>query len=197
LINNRQQSGFTLVELLISIVLVVILFVSFGTFFINYMTLYYGLQSDSTNAIEMTQEIERMASVLRGLTNITSATPNSLTAYAYFSPNDTFVSLINYYVNASGNEVMATVTPMTGNPPDGTPISSEATTYTIISHYYQPSGKSLFTYYDSAQDVLSQPITNQELISSIGINLSEPATHNANGQQLSTEVTLRNRIASS
>lgn len=157
------------------------------------MTLYYGLQSDSINSIQMTEEIERIASVLRGLTDIVSATPNNLSAYAYFSPNDTYVSLINYYVNAAGNEVLATVTPMTSNPPNGTPITSETQTYTIISNYYQPSGQGLFTYYDSSGNILSQPITEEQVISSIGINLSEPATHNANGQQLSTIVTLRNR----
>lgn len=72
--NRLNNKGFTLVELLVSIILVVLLFISFGTFFINYTTLYYGLQTDASNSVEMAQEIERMASVLRGVTDITSAT---------------------------------------------------------------------------------------------------------------------------
>ena len=198
MVNNYKikDNGFTLVELLVSIALVLILFISFTTFFVNYMTLYYGLQSDASNSIEMAEEIERIAGVLRGLTDITSATPNNLTAYAYFSPNDTYVSLINYYLNSSGNQVLATVTPMTSNPPTGTPITSEQKTYVIISNYYQPSGQGLFSYYDSSGNELSQPITNEQDITSISINLSEPATHNSNGQSLSTTVTIRDRMVS-
>ncbi|MCL5113355.1 MAG: prepilin-type N-terminal cleavage/methylation domain-containing protein [Patescibacteria group bacterium] len=194
---KNNKTGFTLIELLISIALVLILFISFTTFFINYMTLYYGLQSDASNSIEMAEEIERIASVLRGLTNITTATPNSLTAYAYFAPNDQYVSLISYYLNSAGNQLLATVTPMTSNPPTGTPITSEQKTYVIISNYYQsPSGQGIFSYYDSTGNELSQPISNEQDISSIAINLSAPATHNSNGQSLSTTITIRNRRVS-
>ncbi len=194
--NKLSNKGFTLIELLVSIVLVVILFVSFGTFFINYTTLYYGLQTDSSNSVQMAQELERIASVLRGLSDIVSATPNSLTAYAYFSPDDTYVSLINYYVNSTNNEVLATVTPMTSNPPTGSPITSQAKTYTIIPNYYQPSGGSLFNYYDVSGALLTQPISEEKAILSISINLSSPASHNVKGQQLSTEIMIRDRKVS-
>lgn len=141
----------------------------------------------------MAQELERISAVLRGLTDIVSANPNSLTAYAYFSPNDSYVSLINYYINSNNNEVLATVTPMTSNPPTGNPITSESRTYTIISNYYQPPGGSLFSYYDISGNLLIPPISNEKTILSIGINLSSPASHNLNGQQLSTTVTIRDR----
>lgn len=194
--NNKLNSkGFTLVELLVSIILVVILFISFGTFFINYMTLYYGLQTDASNTVQMSQEIERMASVLRGITDINSASAYNLSCYGYFSPNDTYVSLIDYYV--VNNVIYASVTPMTSNPPGGTPITSETQTYVILSNFYNPTGSGLFSYYDSSGNLLVAPITDQRIISSIGINLSTPATHNSQGQQISTTVTLRNRRISS
>ena len=75
--NKINNKGFTLIELLVSMIMVVLLFISFGTFFINYTTLYYGLQTDASNSVQMTQEIERIASVLRGVTEITSASSDS------------------------------------------------------------------------------------------------------------------------
>lgn len=195
LTNKLNSKGFTLVELLISIILVVLLFISFGTFFINYMTLYYGLQTDASNSVQMAQEIERIASVLRGITDINSASANNLSCYGYFSPNDTYVSLIDYYVN--NNEVFVSVTPMTANPPGGTPLTSETKTYVILSNFYSPTGVGLFSYYDSSGNLLVPPISNQRSIGSIGINLSTPASHNSQGQQMSTTVTLRNRRISS
>lgn len=188
--NKINNKGFTLIELLVSMIMVVLLFISFGTFFINYTTLYYGLQTDASNSVQMTQEIERIASVLRGVTEITSASSDSLSCYGYFSPDDTYVSLINYYV--SNNEVFASVTPMTADPPGGTPITSETKTYTVITNYYDPLGSGLFSYYDSSGNLLSLPISNERSISSVGINLSTPASHNKQGQQMSTTVTLRN-----
>ena len=81
---------------------------------------------------------------------------------------------------------------MTADPPGGVPITAQTKTYTIITNYYNPSGTGLFSYYDSSNNLLSPPIANDRFISSIGINLSTPATHNANGQQMSTTITLRN-----
>ncbi len=191
--SNHKTTGFTLVELLVVIVLVTIMFVSFGTFFTNYLILYSKYQQDGSNFTELANQSQRVAQVLRGLTDIVSESANSLTVYAYFSPADTYVSEVNYYLADNNTELMATVTPMTANPPIGTLISSETKTYTIISNYYQVAGTNLFTYYDASGTALSLPISDEHSIIEIQVSLAEPDSHTKTGQSLSVTVSLRNR----
>ena len=189
--SHRDQAGFTLVELLVVISVVAVLFVSFATFFTDYIILYTKYQQDATNFTELASQSQRISDVLRGLTDIVSANSNDLTVYAYFSPNDTYVSLTRYYV--SGNQVNVDITPMTANPPIGTPITANKKTYTIISNLYQPAGGSLFNYYDASGTQLSAPVSDEHSILQIQVNLAEPGSQTKNGQNLSVTVSLRNR----
>lgn len=190
---RSAESGFTLVELLVVISVVAVMFISFGTFFTNYLILYTKYQQDASNFSELAAQSQRIADVLRGVTDIVSESANDLVVYAYFSPADTYVSLTHYYLNASGTAVMVDVTPMTANPPVGTPITANKKTYTIISSYFQPSGGSLFGYYDASGTALTLPISDEHSIMEIQVNLAEPGSHTKNGQTLSITVSLRNR----
>ena len=185
--------GFTLVELMVVISVVAVMFISFGTFFTNYLILYSKYQQDASSFTELANQSQRIADVLRGVTDIVSESTNDLVIYAYFSPADTYVSLTHYYLNAKSTAVMVDVTPMTANPPIGTPIASRKKTYTIISNYYSPSGGSLFAYYDASGTALTLPIIDEHSILEIQVNLAEPGSHTKNGQTLSTSVSLRNR----
>ena len=190
---HKTTTGFTLVELLVVIVLVTIMFVSFGTFFTNYLILYSKYQQDGSDFTELATQSQRVGQVLRGLTDIISESANSITVYAYFSPSDTYVSQVEYYLNGNNTQLLASVTPMTANPPIGTPITAQTKTYTIISNYYQAPGSSLFTYYDDSDNVMTLPISDEHSIMEIQVNLAEPATHSSGGQNLSVTVSLRNR----
>lgn len=190
---SAEEQGFTLVELLVVISVLAVMTISFATFFTNYLILYSKYQTDASNFGEMASQSQRIADVLRGLTDIVSESANDLSVYAYFSPADTYVSLTHYYLNANRTAVMVDVTPMTANPPGGTPITSETKTYTIISNFYQPPGSSLFNYYDASDTQLTLPISDEHSIMEIQVNLAEPGSHTANGQTLSTTVSLRNR----
>ncbi len=187
------EQGFTLVELLVVISVVAVMVVSFGSFFTNYLILYTKYQKDETNFTELASQSQRIADVLRGLTDITAETANSITIYAYFSPVDSYVSQVTYYLNGTSTAVMADVTPMTANPPVGTLLTAQKKTYTIISNYYHPTNGTLFTYYDASGTALTFPIADEHTITQIQVNLAEPATHTANGQTLTTSVGLRNR----
>ncbi len=192
---NKEEKGFTLVELLVVIVVIGVLFATFAEFFNNNLILFLDQQQNSMNLTELQNESQRIGDVLRGTYDIISAQSNSLSVYAYFSPVDTYVSEVTYYLNSSGNQLLASVTPMTSNPPIGTPITSETATYTIISNYYAASGTSLFVYYDANENVLTPPISDERSIINIGINLGEPIYHSSSSQSqtLNLIVNLRNR----
>lgn len=190
---TSPQAGFTLIELLVTITVVVILFGAFATFFVNTINNYADYQYTGTNFSELAAQSQRISSVLRGLTDIVSESSNDLSVYAYFAPSDMYVSLVHYYLNASGTALLADVTPMTANPPIGTLITNSKTTYTIISHYYRAAGTQLFTYYDTSGTPLTFPIADEHSILEIQVTLGEPVAHYSNGQNLSVEVSLRNR----
>jgi prepilin-type N-terminal cleavage/methylation domain-containing protein len=187
------EAGFTLVELLVVIILTSVVFVTFSSFINNYLVLYSKYQKDSSNFTELASQSQRIAQVLRGLTDIVSESGNDLTAYAYFSPIDTYVSQVHYYLNSAGTALMVDVTPMTSNPPTGTLITANKKTYIILTNYYQVPGGSLFAYYDASGSLLSIPIADEHTIQSIQINLAEPGSHTTQGQQLNITVSLRNR----
>lgn len=190
---TRSQGGFTLVELLVVISVLAVMVASFGTFFTNYLILYSKYQKDGTDFTELAQQSQRVADVLRGVTDLVSVSANDLTAYAYFSPVDTYVSQVRYYLNANATAVMVDITPMTANPPIGVPIPASKKTYTIISDYYQAPGGSLFNYYDASNTPMALPISDEHSIMDIQVNLAEVGSHAKNGQNLSTTVSLRNR----
>ena len=191
--HRKADSGFTLVELLVVISVVAVMFISFGTFFTNYLILYSKYQQDASSFTELANQSQRIADVLRGVTDIISESSNDLQAYAYFSPQDNYVSIVHYYLNANSTAIMVDVTPMNANPPIGTPITASKKTYTIISNYYNAAGVNLFNYYDASGALMSLPITDEHSILEIQVNLAEPGTHTKNGQTLSITVSLRNR----
>ena len=184
--------GFTLVELMIIIVLIGIIGTTFFVFFNSSLSQYLALQKDGTDFTDLATQSQRVANVLRGLTDITSESANAITCYAYFAPSDTYVSQIHYYVSADGTKLLADVTPMTANPPIGSLITADEKTFNIISDLYQPSGSNLFTYLDDAGSPLTLPVNDEHSIKGIQVNLAARGAHNSN-QAISLQVSLRNR----
>lgn len=197
--HSKNNLGFTVVELLIAISLAAVLSLVAIGFFSSSFNNYIKLSKDSTNLSEVASQTQRIARVLRGLTDISDASsPNEITVYAYFSPVDTYVSQVRYYKNAAGTVLYADVTPMTANPPIGTLITANKKTFTIISTFYTVSGTNLFTYLDAAGNALTNPVTDQHTIKGIRINLAVPtivgkANPNNSYTTTSLQVSLRNR----
>lgn len=156
---------------------------------------YFGLQKDGSEFTNLASQSQRIANVLRGTTDIVSESDSDLTVYAYFSPNDTYVSQVHYYLNGGSTTLYADITPMTANPPIGSLITAQKTTHTIINDYHVLSGLKLFVYLDDSGTVMSLPIADEHSIKRIQINLAVPADHPTPGgnQQISLQVELRNR----
>lgn len=192
---SHLNRGFTLVEVLVTMLLVGIISTTAFTFFNTSFNQYLALQQDGMVFGDLAQSSQRIAQVLRGLTNITAASADGMTIYAYFYPNDTYVSLINYYKNADGTALYADVTPMTANPPNGTPIAANKKTYTIIGSLYKNAAVSTFVYQDSAGTTLALPIADLHTIKEITVNLAVPVkSPTASGNDaVSLLVSLRNR----
>ncbi|MCX6728082.1 MAG: prepilin-type N-terminal cleavage/methylation domain-containing protein [Candidatus Saccharibacteria bacterium] len=169
---KKEENGFTLVELTVVIALsgiaAIIIFTVFNTSFLNYL----GLQQDSSAFDNLTRSSQRIATVFRGITDITVANNNDLTFYSYFSPNDTYVSYVRYYVAGPKPSLYADVTPMDGNPPNGSLLTAKSHTYTIIENFHQDPLVKTFEYLDSSGVAIPQPIADLHTIKGIQVNLS-------------------------
>lgn len=193
--HHRQDAGFTLPEILITIAILgaalIMIFPAITSSINNYFSLNYKNQQYSSVAAHS----QRLANVIRGLTDINSAGANEMDMYAYFYPNDAYVSRIRYYLNADQTKLLADVTPMTSNPPLGTPITANLKTYTIIDNFYKVSSINLFRYYGQTNNELTVPISDLDAIKNVQINLAvrERVGSDPGSQQSSLTVSLRNR----
>ncbi|HSX30085.1 MAG TPA: prepilin-type N-terminal cleavage/methylation domain-containing protein [Candidatus Saccharimonadales bacterium] len=190
----RNEQGMTLVELVVTMTITLMMGVAFYTFFKTNLLTYLNLQKDASAFTNLSNESHRIATVVRGLTDITDANNNDLTIYGYFYPTDTYVSLIRYYLNPTGTVLYADVTPMTANPPIGSLITNQKKTYTIVSSFKLATGVNLFTYLDSVGNPLTVPITDLHTIKGVRINLAvTTAAASSTNQAMYVDVSLRNR----
>lgn len=164
----------------------------FYTFFKTNLVTYLNLQKDASGFTDVATQSARIANVLRGATDIVSASSNDVVAYAYFYPTDTYVSQVHYYLNSSSTVLYADVTPMTANPPIGALIPANKKTYTIIDNFKQTTGQTLFNYLGASGDVLALPVNDLQTIKAIRVNLGAATSGTAN-QAMTLDVSLRNR----
>ena len=121
------------------------------------------------------------------------ADDDEVTIYSYFFPTDTYVSLVHYYQNADSTILYADVTPMTSNPPIGTPINENKKTYTVINNLKLAPGVKLFEYLDSAGNALTLPISDLHTIKGVRVNLAVSNEASPTNQIMTVQVSLRNR----
>ncbi len=191
--HKHNQTGFTLAELTVVIVLVSIISISTFTFFNSAIKRYFPLHEEGLAFSELSYGSQRVAKVLRGLTDITQASADGITLYSYFAPQDTYVSLVQYY--KQNGSLKVDVTPMTANPPIGTPITANKKTYTVIQQLYNIPNTSTFVYFDANNAVMTMPIADLHTIKAIQVNLGVPLDNPSVGgsDTISLQVSLRNR----
>lgn len=190
-----HQGGYTLVELMVVIIITAVLTTTFFTFFKTSLYSYISLQADASALTNLETQAVRVATVLRSATGVTTAGANEFEGYAYFSPSDTYVSVIHYYLQTSGGvtKLMAEVTPMSADPPTGSPITAQKRTYTVIDNYYQTSGTDLFTYLTASGSALAQPVSDLTAIKGISVSLAAKTYDKTTNQVINVQVSLRNR----
>lgn len=185
------NQGFTIVELTVVLVVTAIVMTITYTFFDNSITQYLALQKDGMSASELAMQTQRIATVMRGATDVVAASSSELTINTYFSPNDTYVSRVRYYKNADGDKLLAEVIPYTSNPPIGSLDMLKTKTYTIIEDFYTKTGVNTFEYINSSGGTMSLPINELHTIKGLRVNLVSQPPDASNS--LSVQVSLRNR----
>ncbi|MDB5181631.1 MAG: hypothetical protein JWP13_394 [Candidatus Saccharibacteria bacterium] len=193
--DRLSASGFTLVELTVVITLVGLIATSAYTFFNTSFSQYLSLQAEGSSFTELATQSQRVANVLRGTTDILSASKDEIDCYAYFSPSDAFVSRIRYYKADNNTKLLADVTRMTANPPTGVLIPESTQTFTIIDNFRNQAGVNTFSYLNASGGVLAMPISDLRTIKGIQVTLvSHGGNLSANSSQtISLQVSLRNR----
>lgn len=192
---TNKQKGFTLIEAVIVIALTGVVITVFATFFNTAISRYLSLDKDSLAFNDLATQAQRIGNVVRGLTDITAVDDDEISIYAYFAPNDTYVSLVHYYLADSNTKLMADVTPMTSNPPIGTPIDAQKKSFQIIDNFYKVANLNTFIYLDSGNNIINTPINDLTTVKSIKVNLAIPSTSPVANSDTTITVTvsLRNR----
>jgi hypothetical protein len=179
----------------IVIVLIGIIVVPSYTFFNTSFNQYLSLQTEGSSFTDLATQSQRLANVLRGATDIMTATADEVDCYAYFAPSDAYVSRIRYYKAAGNTKLLADVTRMTGNPPSGAPIADSKETFTIIDNFRQQAGVSTFTYLNAAGGPITFPVTDLRMIKGVQVTLATTGGNlsDSSRQTMSLQVSLRNR----
>jgi len=190
--NSLQRVSTSLVELMVVITMSGIISTTFFVFYNDSLSQYLALQKDGSDFSDLATQSQRLANVLRGITDIVSDSNNDITCYAYFYPNDTYVSKIHYYKSADNKKLYADVIPMDANPPIGNPIMAQEKIYTIIPNFYQSPSLNTFVYLDDTGSPLTMPISDEHIIKGIQVNLAVQGAHSSD-QAVNLQVSLRNR----
>lgn len=186
----RNEHGYSLLELIVVIVITGAIAVPLSTFAIKGLSSYTYLEAQSNTSIELNTLSNRIAKVIRGANIVDTAQPNTLTVYGYFSPQDTTIKKIRYFIQ--GTNLNIGVTPPSGTAPNYIyDPASEVITTTRID--LAMGGKPLFTYYDDAGNQLSGAfLTGQVKNVGIFVSANPKAKQVPVPISLSTRVTLRN-----
>jgi hypothetical protein len=193
--SHRKMAGFGVAELVIVLSVLAIIIVIAYPFFSTTLKQFFTLEQEGLMFGQLSMQSQRVGKVLRGATDVTQATNDEVTVYAYFAPNDTYVSLIHYYKTNGGTKLKADVTPMTSNPPTGTLLTAQQKTVTVIDNFYSSATIKTFEYLSASGATLTLPIADLHTIKGMRVNLAVPITlpSQSGNDMITTEVSLRNR----
>lgn len=151
---------------------------------------YEFLQAQSNTSTELSTLSQRMGKVIRGATGVLAASSNSLTIYGYFSPADTEVKKIRYFISGTNLNIGVTK-PDSASQPYTYNNYPEVVTTTRVD--LAMGSTPMFTYYDDAGNLLGSGFSTGQ-VKMVGLYVAaNPRTKQlAVPISLTTRVTLRN-----
>jgi hypothetical protein len=185
-----NSDGFTLLEVLVAGTLTGLIAIPLMMFTYKGLQSYQFLQAQSNTSTELSTLSERIAKVLRGATAVITAQNNTLTVYGYFSPADSQVDQIRYFIN--GTYLDIGVTPPSGTAPNYTyPPANEVIHVARVD--LQMGSTPMFTYYDSSGNPLPNGFATSQVYA-VGIYVAANPNPGQVGVPISvtTMATLRN-----
>ena len=188
---SDMQAGFSMVELLISAVVLGIMSGAIYLFFGPTVSSFFKIQETSIDINDKTTAMYRIAQVLRTGTTISEATSTSLTIYAYFSPQDSVLSKVRYYYSHTDKTLKVDRIRAVGTAPNYTYPTANTETKLLLNKVAL-SGE-VFSYADANGGTGPFMLDTYKDIKSIAINFDSPTTHRAEKNQMKIDVELRNR----
>lgn len=190
--NRKGESGISMIEIIVALAIFSIISVVVMTFFFRSTTDFYKIQATNFETADRLQVIDRIAKVLRGGAGIQDARPNTLTFFAYFSPNDTKPSKITYNYDINQKSLVVTWIMASGSAPDYVYSNADAKTSTLLKDAVLTTD--LFRYYDKDGNTGPFDSANYSNISKVEVYIHKKPTQGGNIQSadLSTTVVLRN-----
>lgn len=183
---NTKQNGFTLIEILIASVIMLLVMFFLGSFFINIVNFKNFLDPLFTSHFEtqaaiqeITPAIQTMSSSNVGSYPIAQAATSTFTFYSDIDGDD-LIEQIRYFL--ADNILKKGVIKPTGNPLSYNPVN-EKISEVIHDVVFRASTSTIFSYYDEnftgSEAALSQPVDISK-IRVIGVEISvRPADSNA------------------
>lgn len=188
---TKTSRGLTILELILILPLIGIITILAMTMIVNYNRTYKYSVIQGQTSYQIANYLERMGRVIRSTNDIDSATANSLTIYAYFSPRDATPDKIRYYL--SGSDLKVGVIQASGTAPNYTYNPGSEVVTTMVSNV-KNGAADLFSYYDENGTKLTGSF-NIGSVKEIGIFVSlnpddKFISKNISGQ---TKIQLRNK----
>lgn len=147
---NESKSGFTLIEVLLTVVIFSIISMAAFSLISSYnktsdlIAVQLALQSDGRNSLsQMVNDIRRTNEGSNGAFAIDSATASSFIFYSNIDA-DSYFEKIEYFI--SGNELRKSVTKPSGSPLIYNPVNKITT---VLSSKIANNTAPLFDYYDN------------------------------------------------
>ncbi len=187
----HKQQGFTTLELLVTMFIIGIMSALVLAFVVSVPNQMIKIQNVSITAVDRQQALTRIAQVLRSGRSITEATGTRLTVYAYFSPGDSNLSQVTYYVDTTTKSLKVERIQAVGTVPNLTyPIANKKTS--VLLRNFTPTS-SLFSYHDADGNSGPFDATTYKDIKTITVDLSSTAEKASVNLQYKTTVLMRNR----
>jgi Tfp pilus assembly protein PilE len=191
MLGHNKQAGFSMVELLIATIVVGFVGGALALFFSATVEDFFRIEETSISVNDKTRGMYRIAQVVRTGTTISEASANSLTIYAYFSPQDSVLSKVRYYYSSTTNILKADRIKAVGSAPNYTYPSNNTETYTIVKNLKLTSD--LFGYKDANGNSGPFDASTFKDIKTVSINLNTVTDYQSFASQLKTTIEIRSR----